>query len=145
MITTETKGSINLSPIEEYFIENIAARTVARVSGNFVNYLKKTRFEQLFTSRSEKTVSSIDAYRTRAKEPTYKVRAGVGVPGNMNYLKALYKGRGRSRSGNYFDYSKKRDLIKEGWQQYGGEAKIPMIFANEMAKAIKEAEALLAK
>jgi len=145
MITTETKGSINLSPIEEYFIENIAARTAARVSGNFVNYLKKTRFDKLFTSKTGKTVSSIDGYRTRAKEPTYKVRAGVGVPGNMNYLKALYKGRGRSRSGNYFNYSKKRDLIKEGWQQYGGDQKMPMIFANELAKAIKEAEALLAK
>jgi hypothetical protein len=145
MIKAETKGSINLSPLEETFIEIIAARTVARVSGNFVTYLKNTRFDTLFDVQTGETKGSIGAYRAKAKQPTYLIRAGLGVPGSMSYLKNLYKGRGKSRSGNWFNYAKKRDLIKEGWKAYDGESKMSLIFANELQKAIKEAEALLEK
>jgi len=144
-MSAESRGSISLKPIENHFVEIIAARTVARVSGNFANYLRNVRFPQLFEERTGQTRNSIDAYRAKGNNPAYLVRAGVGIPGNMNYLINLYKGRGKSSTGSYFNYAKKRDLINEGWKQYDGESKMAMIYAQELQKAIKEAESELEK
>jgi len=137
---------VSLKPIENNFIEIIAARTVARVSGSFTRFLKIIYFDKLFISRTGVTKGSIGAFRTRAKNPTYAVRAGLNIEGGKNYLKALYKGKSKSRSGNYFNFKKERDLLKGGWKQYDrNKTAISQIFVIEMKKAIKEAEVLLAK
>ena len=140
MIDTEIKGSISLKPIEEFFIENIAARTTAKTAAEFVNYLKNRRFDELFENQTGKTRESIGLYRWKSKAPAYVVKAGVGVPGNLNYLAGLYRGKAVSRSGKVFSYARKRDLITEGWKVWDGDTQMANIGENMMQKSIGEAE-----
>ena len=144
MISAEIKGgNISLMPLGDDFVESLAARSVAKISSEFAKFIKNRRFDELFNSQTGKTKESIGAYRYKSKAPTYLVRAGLGIPGNLNYLAGLYRGKAVSRSGKVFQYEKKRDLINDGWNAFGGDSKVTDLYENTLNKAIGEAEAKL--
>ena len=141
MISSEIKGNINLKPIEEFFIRDIAARSVAKVSREFSDFLKYRRFGELFNDKTGETRESIGLHRTRGKKvPAYVVRAGLGVPGNLNYLMGLYRGRAVSRSGKVFSFARQRNLIDDGWRIWGGEQKAIAVGQEMLERAVSEVE-----
>ena len=138
MITLEVSGSIGLPPSD--FIEELAAKSVASTSRRFAEYLKNRRFDELFETKTGKTKESIDIYRYKSKNPAYVVKAGVGIPGNLNYLMGLYRGRATSRSGKVFSYARPRDLLTEGWKAWGGEGKLQAASEEMLNKMISDWE-----
>ena len=140
MITTERKGNISLKPIEEFFIRDISARSVAKVGREFSDFLKYRRFGELFEDQTGETRESIGLHRARGKKPAYVVRAGIGIPGNLNYLKGLYRGRAVSRSGKVFSYARQRNLIDDGWRIWGAEQKAVAVGEEMLQRAVNEAE-----
>jgi len=140
LVSAEAEGGINL-PIVDYFLEKLAARTVAKVSGEFAKHLERQRFNELFEDRTGKTKKSIGAYRDRSRVPAYIVKAGLGIPESLNYLAGLYRGRAVSRSGNPVSYSQRRDLINGGWKAWGGDGKINAAYEEMLKKVIGESEA----
>ena len=142
MITAEAKGFDGLTDfLQSAFIEEAAARSIASASGKFTEFLKNSRFDELFNEQSGKTKSSIAKYRYKTKNPVYVVKAGAGIRGNLNYLAGLYKGQAVSRSGKVFHYSRKRDLITEGWKAWGGKEKLETIGEAMLNKMVADAEA----
>ncbi len=141
MMKTEAEGSISLTALEENFVEIVAAKTVAKVSNLFSDYLKDKRFEVLFDSKTGETRKSIGVFRSNAKNPAYIVKAGLGIPGNLNYLAGLYRGEAVSRSGKKFAYARPRDLINTGWTAWGGDRNIENIYDQILKKVLKGAGA----
>jgi hypothetical protein len=139
-VETEIKGSVDLSKISDFLLSALAGRTTAKVAGRFAEYLKNRRFEDLYENRTGETKESIGAYRYKSKTPAYIVKAGLGIPGNLNYLAGLYRGEAVSRSGKRFSYARKRDLINDGWASWGGGAKIESAYNEVLEGVIKEAE-----
>ena len=154
MITSETKGSITFKPIEDFFIRDLAARSVAKVAREFSDFLKYRQFDQFFNDgnaenrRSRKngrerisTRESIGFHREATKKiPAYAVRAGIGIPGNLNYLAGLYRGHAVSRSGKVFSFARQRNLIDDGWRIWGAEQKAVAVGEEMLQRAVNEAE-----
>jgi hypothetical protein len=153
MIESETKGGFNFKPFSEYFFESISARITAKTAAEFVGYLKNRRFDELFHEGSIKnrrgkktglirisTRDSIGMYRYKSKKPAYTVKAGIGIPGSLNYLEGLYKGGAVSKSGKPINYTRKRDLITGGWKSWGGVAKTASIGEAVLQKALNSME-----
>ncbi|MCL2205705.1 MAG: hypothetical protein FWB82_04205 [Treponema sp.] len=140
MINSEVKGNISLKPIEEFFIRDIAARSVAKVGREFSDYLRNRRFNQLFDDQTGKTRESIGLHRRKGKTPAYIVRAGIGIPGSLNYLKGLYRGHAVSRSGKVFSFARQRNLIDDGWKMWGGKQKAVAVGEEMLQRAVNEAE-----
>jgi hypothetical protein len=149
MIKAEITGDFNIPHPD--FIETLGAKSVSSASHRFVEFLKNRRFYELFNEglglRDKKgmflgshTVDTIDTYRFKGKHPTYVVKAGVGITGNLNYLAGLYSGRAVSKSGKVFSYARKRDLINDGWKAWGGEGKLEAASEEQLEKMIAEAE-----
>ena len=122
MISAEMKG--NLLPVEKEFLKDIAAKTAAKTAAEFADYLKNRKFEELFKNQTGETLGSVGLYRAKGTNPVYKVRAGVGVPGSLNYLAGLYGGSARSRLGKIFSYSKPRPLIRGGKKEFDVEKRL---------------------
>jgi len=134
------------------FIEEVGAKSVASASHRFIEYLKNHRFDELFDEGSDEnrkmkngglrisTRESIGTYRFKGKKPVYVVKAGVGIPGNLNYLAGLYRGKARSRSGKEFSYARKRDLLREGWKKWGGNEMLQSASQEMLEKMIADAE-----
>ena len=141
MIECETSGSISLKPLESYFTETMSGRIVAKVSSVFARYLKKESFGGYFKDITGKTRESIGFYRFKGKNPAYAVKAGAGVPGNLNYLSGLYRGRAVSQSGKAFEYSRKRDMLEESWAKWGGYSRAAEIGEEVMKKHLGDMEA----
>jgi hypothetical protein len=120
------------------FIEEVGAKSAASASHRFAEYLKNHRFDELFNDQTGETKGSIDTYRFKGKKPAYVVKAGVGIPGNLNYLAGLYRGEARSRSGKLFSYARKRDLIIEGWKKWGGDRMLQSASRETLEKMIAE-------
>ena len=121
-LESEVKGGLFLGT--ELFIEDLAGRCVAKTAFEFAEYLRARRFSDLFVSRTGGTLKSIGAFRAGGNNPSYIIKAGIGVPGNLNYLAGLYRGKALSRSGKPFDYAKKRDLLRGGWAAWNGNQKM---------------------
>jgi hypothetical protein len=119
-------------------IEELGAKSVASASRRFSEYLKNQRFDALFDDQTGETKGSIGAYRFKGEKPAYLVKAGIGIPGNLNYLAGLYRGRAHSRSGKEFSYARKRNLIVEGWKKWGGEAHLQSASQEMLQKLIAE-------
>ena len=123
------------------FTENVAAVSVATASGRFTAYLRNQRFHKYFEDRTGETRGSIGRYRYKTKAPAYVVKAGVGIPGSLNYLAGLYRGRAVSRSGKVFDYKGgARPMLEESWKAWGGKGKLETISEEVLEKMIAEAE-----
>jgi len=141
MIDSEIKGNISLKPIEEFFIREVSARSVAKVSREFSDFLKYRRFGDLFKDQTGETRESIGIHRHKSKKiPGYVIRAGIGIPGNLNYLAGLYRGQAVSRSGKVFSFARQRNLIDDGWRIWGGEQKAVAVGSEMLQRAAGEAE-----
>jgi hypothetical protein len=140
MMAAEMKGGISLAPIKDFFVETLAARVAAKISGEFAAYLKNSRFDELFEDRTGETRESIGSYRYKSKAPAYTVRAGIGIPGNLNYLAGLYRGKAVSRGGKAFSYARKRGLVNDGWKAWGGAGKLSAAYEEILKGVIAEAE-----
>ena len=128
---------------EGYFTENVTAKGIATASRRFVEYLRNERFHEYFKSHKpkEETRNSIDTYRYKTKDPAYVVKAGVGIPGSLNYLAGLYRGQAVSRSGKVFDYKGgARPMLEESWKAWGGKGTLEAITLEVLEKMIAEAE-----
>jgi len=153
MITTEIKGYMSLASLEAWFIRDISARSVAKVGREFSDFLKYRRFGELFEEgnaenrRSRKngrerisTRESIGMHRHRSKKiPGYVIRAGIGIPGNLNYLAGMYRNDRVTSSGKKF-YTKQRNLIDGGWKLWGAEQKAVAVGEEMLQRAVNEAE-----
>jgi len=149
MISAEIKGgNISLMPLGDDFVESMAASTSAKIANEFGDFIKNRRFDELFESHGGVkgsigkvfTKDTIGAYRKKGKVPVYIVRAGLGVPGNLNYLAGPYRGKAVSRAGKVFSYEKKRDLINDGWKAWGGDQKAALIGEELAEKKVSEGE-----
>ena len=150
MIQAETKGFDAFSAfLRSTAIEEAGAKAVASASGRFVEFLKSSRFDELFKSHGGKkgkhgnvyTRDTIKTYRyARRKEPTYMVMAGVGISGSLNYLAGLYRGQATTKSGKVFSYARKRDLVKGGWKAWGGKGKLEAAGEAALERMIADAE-----
>ena len=141
MIKGEIEGFDGLSKfMRSDFIEDVSAISAGSASRGFVEFLRNTHFDKLFNDQTGETKSSIDTYRYRGKNPAYVVKAGVRIPGNLNYLAGLYRGRARTKSGKIFQYGRPRDLIIGGWKAYGGYEKLAATIQRVLNKKIEDAE-----
>ena len=142
MIQAEAKGFDGPSAfLQSDFIEEVGAKSVASASGRFAEFLKNRRFDELFNDDTGETKGSIGKYRYKTKNPAYVVKAGVRIPGNLNYLAGLYRGHAVTKSGKVFSYARKRDLINDGWKSWGGKGKLEAISEEMLEKMIAKAEA----
>jgi len=141
MIKSEVKGSVNLGAIENDFVREVGAKSVATASRRFVEFLRYRRFDQLFNSDTGETRDSIDTYRYKSKKmPAYVVKAGVGIPGNLNYLAGLYRGHAVSRSGKVFSFARQRNLIDDGWKAWGGDRELVATSEQTLERMIAKVE-----
>jgi hypothetical protein len=122
-------------------IENFAAASVVKVSAVFTEWLQKSKFHDVFEDRTGETRKSIGFYRTKKKNPEYLIRPGVGIPGMLNYLYGEARGYATSRSGKKFSYTKKRDVVNEGWKEWQGN--MNAIFEQMKDKFFKRIEETL--
>jgi len=140
MITTEIKGYMSLASLEAWFIRDISARSVAKVGREFSDFLKYRRFGELFKDQTGETRESIGLHRHKSKKiPGYVIRAGIGIPGNLNYLAGMYRNDRVTSSGKKF-YSKQRNLIDGGWKLWGAEQKAVAVGEKMLQRAVNEAE-----
>ncbi len=121
----------------EFEVEELSAKVVASSSAQFAKWLRNSRFEKLFENRTGETKESIGLYRAKGKNPAYMVKAGVGIPGSLNYLAGLYRGKAKSKSGKEFSYAAPRDLLTDGWRIWHGEQKVKEAYELYLRKLSK--------
>jgi len=136
-LETEIKGGFD-TILYNGFIEEIAARTAASASGRFAAYLRTQPLNEYFESDNgflDKVTGSIGVFRQRGKNPVFMVRAGLGIPGSLNFLAGLYRGKTKK-----FEYTRKRDLLGDGWKSWGGEGRLEAESEAALERLIAEAE-----
>ena len=110
----------DFSGYKESFIEDVSARTIAKVSNDFGNFVKTQRFASYFENQTGETIKTFGAKRIRGKTPAFAVRAGLGIKGSLNYLAGLYRGSMKTQSGKIINFSRKRNILEESWKAFEG-------------------------
>jgi hypothetical protein len=112
-------------------LEFVVAQATSATSREFAEYARDYGASaSIFEGHGKhpgQTLRSIDIYRYKKRDkPSYVIRPGVGITGMLNYLYGEARGRAKSRSGNPFEYAKKRDVIMEAFQNWKGDLETTM-------------------
>jgi hypothetical protein len=147
-LTFSRQKWIDLDEFAANDLEAISAKSLALIASLFAKYLRENKLSgQVLQVGKDRLVShgatlhqagltrySTQPYSTKNRYgvPSYIVRPGVGVPGNLNYLYGMARGYAVAKTGNWFEYKTKYEFFKSGWREFKAGGKM-----RKLTEAVK--------